>query len=49
MLCGRADVVASVKKLGGRRCFVLEKHPGFILGKTEFPSGEVTLADFLEE
>jgi hypothetical protein len=49
VLCGRADVVASVKKLGGRRCFVLEKHPVFNLGKAEFPSGEVTLADFLEE
>ena len=48
VLCGRADVVASVRKLGGRPCFILEKHPVFTLGKAEFPSGEVTLADFLE-
>jgi hypothetical protein len=48
VLCGRADVVASVKKLGDRRCFVLEKHPVFSLGKAEFPSGKVTLVDFFE-
>jgi hypothetical protein len=48
VLCGRADAVASVRKFRGRPYFVLEKHPVFNLGKAEFPSGEVTLADFLE-
>ena len=48
VLCGRADVVASIKKFKHRPYFVLEKHPTFKLGKAEFPSGEVTLADFLE-
>ncbi len=48
VLCGRANVVASIKKFRNRPHFVLEKHPQFKLGKAEFPSEEVTLADFLE-
>ena len=48
VLCGRADVVAAVRRINHRLNFVLEKHPVFSLGKAEFPSGEVTLADFLE-
>ena len=48
VLCGRADVVASVRKFKDRPYFVLDKHPVFNLGKTQFPSSEVTLADFLE-
>jgi hypothetical protein len=48
VLCGRANVVASIKKFRNRPHFVLEKHPKFKLGKAEFPSEEVTLADFLE-
>jgi hypothetical protein len=48
VLCGRADVVAAIKKFRSRPHFVLEKHPNFRLGKAEFPSEEVTLADFLE-
>lgn len=48
VLCGRADVVASVRKFRSRAYFVLEKHPVFKLGKAEFPCSEVTLADFLE-
>jgi hypothetical protein len=48
VLCGRADVVAAVRKINHRLNFVLEKHPVFSLGKAEFPSGEVTLSDFLE-
>ena len=46
VLCSRANVVASVRKFRGRRCFILEKHPVFSLGKSEFPLGEVTLTDF---
>ena len=46
VLCSRANVVASVRNFRGRRCFVLEKHPIFSLGKAEFPFDEVTLADF---
>jgi hypothetical protein len=48
VLCGRANVVASIKKFRNIPHFVLEKHPNFKLGKVEFPSEEVTLADFLE-
>ena len=47
-LCSRAKVVASVRNFRSKRCFILEKHPVFSLGKTEFPCNEVTLADFLE-
>jgi hypothetical protein len=47
VLCGRADVAASVRRFRGRPYFVLEKHPVFRLGKEEFPCGQVTLADFL--
>ena len=48
VLCGRANVVASVRKFKHRPDFVLEKHPIFKLGKAEFPSDEATLADFME-
>jgi hypothetical protein len=48
VLCGRANVVASIRKFRHRPYFVLEKHPVFKLGKAEFPSDEVTLADFME-
>ena len=48
VLCGRANVVASIRKIKHRPCFVLEKHQLFKLGKAEFPSEEVTLSDFLE-
>jgi hypothetical protein len=48
VLCERGDVVVAIKKFRGRPHFVLEKHPIFKLGKAEFPSEEVTLADFLE-
>lgn len=48
VLCGRANVVAAIRKFRHRPYFVLEKHPLFKLGKAEFPSGEVTLTDFLE-
>jgi hypothetical protein len=48
VLCGRANVVVAIKKFRSRPHFVLEKHPNFKLGKAEFPSEEVTLADFLE-
>jgi len=48
VLCSRANVVASIRKFKHRPYFALEKHPFFKLGKAEFSSGEVTLADFLE-
>jgi hypothetical protein len=48
VLCGRANVVASIKKFTNRPHFVLEKHPRLKLGKAEFPSEEVNLTDFLE-
>lgn len=48
VLCGRANVVASVRKFKHRPYFVLEKHPVLKLGKAEFPSDEATLADFME-
>jgi len=46
VLFGRANVVASVRKFRSRPHFVLEKHQFFNLEKVEFPSDEVTLADF---
>jgi hypothetical protein len=48
VLCGSANVVASIKKFRHRPYFVLEKHSSFELGKVEFPSGDVTLRDFVE-
>jgi hypothetical protein len=48
VLCGRANVVAAIKKFRNRPHFVLEKHPVFKLGKTEFPSDEATVEDFME-
>jgi len=48
VLCGRANVVASIRKFRSRPYFALEKHPIFKLGRVEFPSEEVTLADFME-
>lgn len=48
VLCGRASVVASIRKFRHRPHFVLEKHPCFKLGKAELPSEDLTLMDFLE-
>jgi hypothetical protein len=48
VLCGRANVVAAIKRYRNRPNFVLEKHPVFKLGKAEFPSEKPTLTDFLE-
>lgn len=48
VLCGRANVVASIKKIKQRPYFLLEKHPYYKLGKAEFPSQNLTLVDFLE-
>lgn len=48
VLCARANIVASLKKINKRSHFILEKHPSFNLGKTEFPSPELTLSEFLE-
>lgn len=45
---GRANVVASVKPSQHGQQFVLEKHPFFALGKTDFPSQNLTLMDFME-
>ena len=48
VLCSRANAVASIRKFNHIPYFALEKHPFFKLGKAEFPSGEVTLTDFVE-
>ena len=48
VLCESANVVVSIKKFKHIPNFVLEKHPSFELGKVEFPSGDVTLHDFVE-
>ena len=48
VLCGSADVVVSIKKFKHIPNFVLEKHSSFELGKSEFPSGDITLRDFVE-
>ncbi|MDH5441808.1 MAG: hypothetical protein OEY31_14495, partial [Candidatus Bathyarchaeota archaeon] len=48
IISGRANVVASVKPSQYGQQFVLEKHPFFALGKTDFPSQNLTLMDFME-
>ncbi len=48
VVCGRANVVASVKPSKHGQQFVLEKHPFFRLGKTDFPSEDLTLTKFME-
>ena len=47
-LCESANVVMSVKKSNQTPYFALEKHPFLQLGKTEFPSNECTLLDFVK-
>jgi hypothetical protein len=46
--CGRANVVISVKPSKHGQLFVLEKHPFFGLGRTSFPSGDLSLVEFME-
>jgi hypothetical protein len=47
LACGRADVVISLTQTKHDREFVLEKHPRYVLGSTEFPSENLTLTDFM--
>jgi hypothetical protein len=44
----RANVVLSVRSSRYGRQFALEKHPIFRLGKSDFPSENLTLVEFLE-
>lgn len=48
VLCGRANVVTSIRKHNHRSNFVLEKHRHFNLGKIELPSAELPLTEFIE-
>ena len=48
-VCGRANMVISVKESQFGQQFVLEKHPTFALGYAEFPSQKITLNQFMEE
>ncbi|MCW3985339.1 MAG: hypothetical protein NWE91_02880 [Candidatus Bathyarchaeota archaeon] len=48
VVCGRANVVASVRPFKHGQQFVLEKHPFFSLGRTVFPSENLTLTEFME-
>jgi len=48
VVCGRANVVASVTPSKQGQQFVLEKHPFFSLGRINFPSENLTLTRFLE-
>ena len=48
VVCGRANVVASVTLSKHGQQFVLEKHPFLSLGRINFPSGNLTLTRFLE-
>lgn len=48
ILCNSADIVASIKNYKQKPQFTLEKHPKFNLGKTELPSPELTLTEFIE-
>ncbi|MFA5364663.1 MAG: hypothetical protein WC325_05715 [Candidatus Bathyarchaeia archaeon] len=47
-LCNSANVVLSIKKSNQIPHFALEKHPYLQLGKTELPSNECNLLDFIE-
>jgi len=47
-LCGRANVVISIRPSKFGQQFVLEKHPSFSLGHAEFPSQKLTLSKFTE-
>jgi len=48
VVCGRANVVASVTQSKHGQQFVLEKHPFYRLGRINFPSENLTLTKFLE-
>jgi len=48
LVCGRANVVASIEPSKYGQQFVLEKHPFFSLGRTDFPSKTLTLTKFME-
>jgi hypothetical protein len=47
-LCGRANVVLSVRQSKYERRLILEKHPVFDLGFAGFPSENLTLDKFME-
>jgi len=48
VICGRANVVASARHSKHGQQFVLEKHPLFSLGRTDFPTENLTLTRFME-
>lgn len=48
LVCGRANIVISVRPSKYSQEFVLEKHPRFPLGYSEFPSENLTLTEFTE-
>lgn len=47
-VCGRANVVISMRQAKYGQQFVLEKHPTLCLGYAEFPSDHVTIDQFTE-
>ncbi len=47
VVCGRANVVASVRPSKYDQQFVLEKHPFFSLGRADFPSENLSLTKFM--
>jgi hypothetical protein len=48
LICGRANIVISIKPAKYGQNFILEKHPHLMLGHAEFPSENLTLIDFME-
>jgi hypothetical protein len=48
VVCGRANVVASVRPSKCGQQFVVEKHPFLSLGRAGFPSKNLTLTKFME-
>jgi len=48
VVCGHANVVASIRPSKYGQQFVLEKHPLFSLGRTDFPPENLTLTKFME-
>ena len=48
VICGRANVVISLRQTKYEREFILEKHPHCVLGVVELPSETLTLEHFLK-
>jgi hypothetical protein len=48
LICGRANIVISIRPAKYGQNFILEKHPRLMLGHADFPSKNLTLTEFME-